>query len=125
MMEHEEWLKAIVNAAKNIASLDYQEKYWFRENKGTEWADEVFLRFEDLAFDMFFERYSSEFSSQQMQAWKSFQEDLACYEEKLPRFPDGDAIIEDPEWRRVRETALRFVAAFERKQPEPSLAGQK
>ena len=125
MMDYGEWLKAIVDAARNIASREYQEKYWFRENKGTEWADEVFLRFEDLAFDLFFEKYSSGFSPQQLQAWKNFEDDLACYEKKLPRFPDGSAIIDDPEWSRVREAAARFVSAFEQKQSEPSLAGQK
>ena len=114
MMTYDEWLKALVEAAQHIANREYQEKHWFREKKGVEWADEVFLRLEDLAFDLFFQMYSHTFTTEQQSAWKEFKTTVDHYETKLPRYPDSQRIINDPEWQMVREAAARFVTAFQK-----------
>jgi len=111
-MERGDWLKALVEAVHHFASRAYQEKNWFLGNTGVEWADEVFLRLDDLAFDLFFEKYSHDFTAEQHAAWQAFTNAVASYETKLPRFPDAQVIIDDPEWQRVREVAARFVASF-------------
>ena len=117
-MTYHEWLKAFVEAAQHIAIREYQEKNWFREKKGVEWADEVFLRLEDLAFDLFFQIYSHTFTAEQQSAWKEFKTAVDHYETKLPRYPDSQRIIDDPEWQLVRDAAARFVIAFQRDSPQ-------
>ncbi len=125
MMEYQDWLKALIQTAKKIASREYQEEHWFRENRGTEWADEVFLDLEGYAFDLFFKTYSPSFSDAQMRAWTDFSSLLDKYEQKLQRFPDSQAILDDPEWKGVQEAASRFVDAFEHQHIQPSATKPK
>jgi hypothetical protein len=124
-MSHDEWLNALVTQARQIASREFQEQNWFREDIPVEvnWVNEAYENLDDLTFDLFFERYSKEFTSDQLAAWVEFKDELERYGKALPKFPDVRQVFDDPGWQRVREAAARFVMAFEQKHREPSIAG--
>ena len=120
-MSHDEWLSKLLRVAQQTASREYQEQNWFRTDIGVIWPDEVYNDLDDLAFDRFFEMYSKDFTPEQLTAWEEFKTQLEKYEKGMPKYPDAHTVVNDPSWQVVREAAARFVAAFEQKQPEPSL----
>ena len=125
MMSHDDWLSKLVETAQHTASRDYQKQNWFRTDIGVIWPDEVYYDLHDLAFDLFFEMYSKDFTSDQMDAWNQFKDILEEYRKVMPSYPDAQTVFEDPKWQLVRDAAARFAAAFEQKRSEPSLAGCK
>ena len=126
MMSHDRWLSALVTYAKEVASREYQEQTWFRKDipVGVNWVVEAYENLDDLAFDLFFETYSKEFTAAQRAAWFEFKAELDKYGETLPKYPDARKVFDDPGWQRVREAAARYVEAFEQKHPASSGTGQ-
>jgi hypothetical protein len=127
MMTHEQWLNGILSAARHIASKDYQERAWLggggREiSSPAEIYNELF---DDYTFDLFRETYSATFTPTQLVAWDDFKTLMEKYGERVSDNPDPNRVLDDPEWQEVRGAAARFVAAFEQKQPEPTIAGKK
>jgi hypothetical protein len=118
MMSHDEWLSALLEHARTIASREWQEQNWFRKDLHVDvkWVVEVYEGLDDLTFDLFFKMYAEEFSSEQLAAWTEFKRELEKYGETLPQYPDERQVFEDPRWWRVRDAATHFVAAFEQKQ---------
>ena len=84
---------------------------------GVNWVVEAYESLDDLTFDLFFEMYSKDFSSEKLSAWIEFKKELEKYDKTLPQFPDVREVFQDPNWQRVREAAARFVAAFEQEHP--------
>ncbi|MGA7315694.1 MAG: hypothetical protein WBX22_17155 [Silvibacterium sp.] len=123
MMSYEQWLDALLTVVRHTASREYQEQNWFRTDIGVIWPDEVYNDLDDLAFDLFFEKYAAGFTPEQVAVWNEFKKLLEKYGEKMPKYPDAGIVFNDPEWQRVREAASRFVTVFEQKHPEPSVAG--
>jgi len=119
MMSHDQWLNALVAHVRQIASRDYQERNWFRTDLrvGVNWVVEAYESLDDLTFDLFFETYSKDFTSEQLSAWIEFKKEFEKYDKTLPQFPDVREVFEDPKWQRVREAAAQFVAAFEQAHP--------
>ena len=126
MMSHDQWLSALVTQARQIASREFQEQNWFRKDMavGVNWVVEAYENLDDLTFDLFFEKYSKEFTQSQLSAWVGFKNELDKYGEGLPNYPDVREVFDDPGWQRVREAAERFVEAFEQKHPEASVTAQ-
>ncbi len=122
MMSHDEWLSKLLETAQHTASREYQEQNWFRTDIGVIWPDEVYHDLDDLAFDLFFDTYSKDFTLDQLNAWNQFKRLLDEYEHKLPKYPDARKVFNDPDWQLVRDAAARFAAAFGQKRSEPSLA---
>lgn len=125
MMTHEQWLNSILEVAREIASREFQEEAWLSGRPSTSSPTEIYNQlFDDYTFDLFFQTYSKDFAPDQMAAWTEFKRELDKYGEKFPEFPNERVVFEDPDWQHVREAAGRFIAAFEQKQSEPSLAGK-
>jgi hypothetical protein len=124
MMSYEQWLNALLTVAQHTASREYQENNWFRTDIGVIWPDEVYNDLDDLAFDLFFEKYAAGFNSEQVAAWNEFKTQLEKYGNKMPKYSDARTVFEDPDWQQIREAAAQFIAAFEQKHHEPSVAGQ-
>jgi hypothetical protein len=126
MMSHEQWLNRILEVARETASREFQEEAWLSGRPSTSSPTEIYNQlFDDYTFDLFFETYSKDFTLKQTTAWTEFKLCLEKYGKKFPVFPNERIVFEDPDWQEVREAAARFVAAFEQRHPEPSLADQK
>jgi hypothetical protein len=125
MMSHDEWLSKLLETAQHTASREYQEQNWFRTDTGVIWPDEVYHDLDDLAFDLFFDMYSKDFTPDQLNAWYQFKKLLEEYEKRMPKYPDAHRVFHDPDWQLVRDAAARFVMAFGQKRSEQSLAGQR
>ena len=113
MMSYEQWLTSIIDAVRDIASSKFQEEAWFPGGKVVSSPEEIFLvLMEDFTFDLFFETYGKEFTTQQVQAWRELRSLLVAYYDKLPAHPDARRVLTDPAWDLVRQSAERFVRAF-------------
>jgi hypothetical protein len=125
MMSYEQWLDYILEIVRAVASREHQEKLWLGPRPEINWVGDLYNDLSEEFFDDFFKRYSDGFTVEQLTSWDQFKKRFEKYGESLPPYPDPQLVIADPEWQKVREAAARFVAAFEQKQSEPSLAGQK
>jgi len=67
---------------------------------------------EDMLFAQFFEVYGSTFTEQQAKSWKVLRQRLEEYYDKLPNNSDPQAVLNDPDWEKVRQVAKNFVEAF-------------
>lgn len=124
MMSFAQWLNSILEVARETASREFQEEAWLSGRPSTSSPTEIYNQlFDDYTFDLFFETYSKDFTPDQTAAWTGFKRELERYGKKFREFPNERIVFEDPDWQLVREAAARFVAAFEQKQPEPSVAG--
>lgn len=113
MMSHDEWLNQIIDAARDIASRDFQEEAWFPGGKVVSSPDEVYqVLIEDVTFDLFFEMYSQKFNAHQIQTAHELRSILQDYYDRLPVHPDPRLVLDDPNWDLVRQSADRFVRAF-------------
>jgi hypothetical protein len=114
MMPYKEWRDGILRAAQNIASRQFQEQAWPAGGELVSSPDEVYLALmEDFTADLFFETYSNKFTQDQMRRWKEFRSLLEDYYDKMPRYPDPRAVLEDAGWELVRQAAQRFLQGFE------------
>lgn len=113
MMSYEQWLNCIKTAANHIASREFQQEAWFPGGKSVSSPDEEYLTLmEDCTADLFFETYGKRFSEQQRDVWREFRSRLTAYYEKLPKHPDRQQVLDDPDWDSVRQLAGKFVQAF-------------
>lgn len=125
MMSHDQWLNSILEVARETASREFQQEAWLSGRPSTSSPTEIYNQlFDDYTFDLFFRIYSKTFSPDQMVAWAGFKQELERFEEKFREFPDDGTVFEDPDWHKVREAAVRFVAVFEEKHPKSSAAVQ-
>jgi 8-oxo-dGTP pyrophosphatase MutT (NUDIX family) len=116
MMSHDQWLNSILEVARETASREFQEEAWLSGRPSTSSPTEIYNQlFDDYTFDLFFETYSKNFTPDQLAAWTGFKLELDRYGEKFPEFPSERIVFEDPDWQKVRESAARFVSAFEQK----------
>jgi len=112
-VSYDQWLSWILEAARHIASREYQEQAWFPGAKYRSSPHEVYLTLmEDRLFDRFFETYGSSFTDEQTQSWKELRQRLEEYYDSLPTHPDPLLVLTDPAWEKVRESARIFVEAF-------------
>jgi hypothetical protein len=113
MMSYDEWLPRIIDAARDIASREFQEEAWFPGGKVVSSPDEAYqVLIEDFTIDLFFETYGQRFSPHQLRTADEFRSILQDYYDKLARHPDPRLVIDDPNWNSVRQAADRFVRAF-------------
>ena len=113
MMSRDEWLTKIIDAARDIASRDFQEEAWFPGGKVVSTPDEVYqVLIEDFTFDLFFETYSQRYNAHQLQTAHELKSILQDHYDKLPRHPDPRLVLDDPNWDLVRQAADKFVRAF-------------
>jgi hypothetical protein len=125
MMSYEQWLDYILETVRAIASREHQEKVWLGPGSEINWVGDLYNALDEEFFGDFFEKYSSGFTAEQLTAWSHFKERFEDYGNSIPDYPDPKVVLADPMWQNVREAAARFVAAFEKKHSEPSLAGKK
>jgi hypothetical protein len=113
VMSYHEWRPRIIDAARNIASRDFQKEAWFPGGKVVSSPDELYQTIiEDLTFDLFLQRHSHELDARQLQAANELRSILQEYYDSSPRHPDPRFVLDDPKWDLVRHAADRFVAAF-------------
>jgi len=125
MMAYEQWLSSILEVAKETASREFQKEAWLSGRPSTSSPGEIYNElFDDYNFDLFFQTYSNAFSPEQLTAWTGFKDELERYLPKIQRLLGEREVFEDPDWQVVRDAAASFVAAFERKDHETSIAGQ-
>jgi hypothetical protein len=124
MMSYERWLEYILEIIRVIASREDQEKIWLGPRPEINWVGDLYNELGEEFFDDFFKTYSGGFTSEQVTAWNQFKETFEEYGDKLPSYPEPRMVIDDPDWQLVREAAARFVIAFEKKHPEPSISGK-
>jgi hypothetical protein len=115
MMNRDEWLARILSAVRHVASREFQERTWLGTGAEISSPEEVYNElFDDYTFDLFFEKYASTLTSDQADVWQELKSRMERYGEKMPATPDPRKVLDDPDWQEVRESAARFVAAFER-----------
>lgn len=115
MMSYDEWLGRILDAARDIASREFQQEAWFAGGKVVSSPSELFLTLmEDYTADLFFETYGQRFTETQLQSWHQLRSNLTKYYDQLPSHPDPSQVFHDPGWDLVRQSAERFVRAFGR-----------
>jgi hypothetical protein len=113
MLPYEKWLGCIVDAARNIASREYQEEAWFPNGRFVSSPVEVAeVLIDDYTWDLFYEAHGKSFTTVQTQCWNDLRSRLEHYYEKIPKHPDPRRVLNDPEWDLVRQAAERFVRAF-------------
>jgi hypothetical protein len=113
MMSYEQWFSCILGSVRAIASKEYQEETWKAAGNLMSSPDEVYLALmEDCTADLFFEKYGKNFTEEQMQCWSNLRARLTSYYDKMSLYPDPAQVLTDPEWEVVRQTARRFVRAF-------------
>lgn len=113
MMSYDEWRPRIIDAARNIASRDFQKEAWFPGGKVVSSPDEVYQTIiEDLTFDLFLQTHSHKLGVRQLQAANELRSVLQEYNDNSRRHPDPTFVLNDPRWDLVRHAADRFVAAF-------------
>ena len=113
MMSYEEWRPRIIDAARHIASRDYQKEERFPGGRGVSSPDEVYqLLIEDLTFDLFLQTHSHKLDIRQLQVANELRSILQEYYDNSPEHPDPKFVLDDPQWDLVRQAADRFVAAF-------------
>lgn len=118
MMSYAQWYKAILDAASNISSKSFQEEAWFLRQSVVSSLDELYLTLmEDFTADLFFETYAARFRDDQIKAWQEFRAVLERYYDSVPAAADLRSIFRNPEWDLVRQSARKFVQAFERPAP--------
>jgi hypothetical protein len=114
MMNRDEWLARILCSVKHIASREFQERAWLDTGAEISSPEEVYNElFDDYTIDLFFEKYACTLTPDQSAAWRELKSCMERYGEQMPTTPDPRKVLDDPEWQRVRESAVRFVAAFE------------
>jgi hypothetical protein len=113
MPSYKERLDMILDAARDIASKEFQEEAWPASGPRVSTPIEIYEVLIDNSWpDLFFEEYGKTFSNSQMQRWNEFRSQLDQYFDKLPPHPDFRLILDDPKWELVRQAAQRFVTAF-------------
>jgi hypothetical protein len=122
MMSYEQWLEYILEIVRAIASREHQEKVWLGPRPEIDWVGDLYNALDEEFFEGFFKRYSDGFTPEQLIPWNEFKQRFENYGEKLPRYPDPQTVIDDPEWQVVREAAARFLRAFERSSSKASAA---
>ena len=109
-MSYEKWLSCIIEAARNIASQEFQEEAWFPGGRMVSSPDEVYqVLMEDCTADLFFETHGETLTREQREAWRELRRRLESYYEQMPKTPDARRVLNDPEWGLVRQSAPRFV----------------
>jgi hypothetical protein len=113
MPSYKERLEMILDAARDIASKEYQERAWFPDSGLVSSPDEVYeVLMDDSWPELFFEEHGKNFTSKQMQYWNDFKSLLDHYFQKNPAQLDPRQVLDDPEWALVRQAAQKFVTAF-------------
>ena len=113
MMPYETWRACIVEAARNIASREFQEQAWFPGGSATSSPDELYQALmEDCTFDLFFQMYGQGLTGEQLRSSKELRSLLEEYYDKIPTAPNPKRVLDDPEWNLVRQAAAGFVRAF-------------
>jgi hypothetical protein len=113
MMGRDQWQERILATVEHISSREYQLDAWFGRGNTVSSPDELFCElFDDLAFRLFFEKYSMDFTDVQKLAWKKLEDSLQSYAGVTPQKMDPKAVFNDGRWQEVREFARMFVEAF-------------
>ena len=113
MMTFEAWLDCVLDAARNISSLEFQRKAWFPGGSEVSSPEETYqVLMEDCTADLFFETYGRRFTEEQMRSWFRLRSSLEGYYDKLSAHPDPNQVLYDPNWDLVRQSAEEFVRAF-------------
>jgi len=121
MMNREEWIVQILDVVEEIASREIQERAWFGIGPEVSSPDEIYNQlFDDNTCDLVFEKYAATFTPQQTVAWNDLRRKLEEYGEESEELDDPHRVVNDPEWQKVRESAARFIMAFETSKAEPS-----
>jgi hypothetical protein len=114
MMSYEQWLGRITEAARDIASREFQQEAWFPGGSVVSSPDEVYQSLiEDCTFDLFFQTYGNRFSEEQMRSANNLRSILEQYYARMPKHPDPVQVLNDPEWDSVRQSAATFLRAFD------------
>jgi hypothetical protein len=114
MMSYEQWLGSILEVARETASRHFQQEAWLSGRPSTSSPTEIYNElFDDYSFDEFFKAHAERMTAQQKTAWLTFKDKLEKYLPKLQRGLNEREVFEDPDWELVRESAARFVEAFE------------
>jgi hypothetical protein len=113
MMSYEIWHGRILDAARDIASREFQEEAWFPGGRVRSSPDEVYqVLMEDCTADLFFQIYGGRLTEAQLHSWYKLRSDLQAYYIQEPPYPDPDEVLKDPAWYLVRQSATSFIRAF-------------
>jgi hypothetical protein len=103
------WLKNITDSIKQIASAEFQEKGWIRNeiHDYCTFVETMCGLFDDSDFENFVDVKAAEwgFSDKQIMNFDILRRALNAYDEKYGCYQDPSFIVKDPEWLKIRELA--------------------
>lgn len=103
------WIENIVNSLKEIASAEFQEKGWVKNeiHDYCTFVETMCGLFDDSNFDEFIDQKAPEwgFSHEQIKKLDKLRCALNAYDAEHGCYEDPALIIKDPEWLKIRELA--------------------
>lgn len=108
-MIQEIWFKNIVEYLKQIASAEFQEKGWIRNeiHDYCTFVETMCGLFDDSNFQNFIDKYAKPFglSGDQINKLDKIRNALNDYDAKHGCYEDPSIIVKDPEWLEIRKMA--------------------
>lgn len=104
------WRERIIEAVQDIADEKFQKSAWFAKSEEISSPEEVYSRlFDDFIFDEFLESDEVGLTADQKQKGRYLVEAMNAYPENSSNLPSPEVVIDDPQWKRIREVAQDFL----------------
>ena len=103
------WRNVVKQVVGGIADEALQRRAWFGIGPEVSSPDEEFCQFfDDVAIEEFLARADTGLDAKQLKAGKQLLKLMRELSDQTPEHIMPSDLIDDPRWRKIRETAARF-----------------
>jgi hypothetical protein len=113
MIDFETWKNMIIDVVNQISDVEYQKSSWFGKGESVSSPDELYNGlFDDSRIEEFLEAHAKHLTNEQRRAGRELIRQMNQYAPADVKYLDPAAVIKDPLWDAVRQSAKSFLLAL-------------